>query len=208
MASPINFTRNYTNILDEVYKRAACSMRRMARAGRNAKEIMILKIKVTGLGNYTRNVGYKTDSTTYELETETFNYDRSIKLLADVMDIAGQACSTASLPPAPSSSVRRWRRRRTPSRSPGSRDVAAWSSWKIRAYGCIPFSELNTISPHTILPRMKWECTLRLPNADDIRVASRWALSSSKSSVPKRSQDVHRSSTAWRRRVRARLTSL
>lgn len=92
MANSIASTKNYTSLLDEVYKRAACSTclnspRRMARAGRNAKEIMIPKIEVSGLGDYTRNVGYKTGSITYEFETKTFNYDRGIKLLADVMDV-------------------------------------------------------------------------------------------------------------------------
>ena len=92
MANSIASTKNYTSILDEVYKRAACSTclnspRRMARAGRNAKEIMVPKIEVAGLGDYTRNVGYKTGSITYEFETKTFNYDRGIKLLADVMDV-------------------------------------------------------------------------------------------------------------------------
>lgn len=92
MPNSIAYTRNYTNLLDEVYKRAAVSTclnspHRMARAGRNAKEIMIPKIEVTGLGDYTRNVGYKTGSITYEFETKTFNYDRGIKLLADVMDV-------------------------------------------------------------------------------------------------------------------------
>ncbi|WP_286163466.1 hypothetical protein [Olsenella sp. SW781] len=88
MANSIAYTKNYTAVLDEVYKRAACSTclnspRRMARAGRNAKEIMVPKIGVTGLGDYTRNVGYETGSITYEFETKTFNYDRGIKLLAE-----------------------------------------------------------------------------------------------------------------------------
>lgn len=92
MANSIAYVRNYTSVLDEVYKRAACSTclnspRRMARAGRNAKEIMIPKIEVSGLGDYTRNVGYKTGSITYEFETKTFNYDRGIRLLADVIDV-------------------------------------------------------------------------------------------------------------------------
>lgn len=92
MANSIAYTKNYTAVLDEVYKRAACSTclnspRRMARAGRNAKEIMVPKIEVSGLGDYTRNVGYKTGSITYEFETKTFNYDRGIRLLADVMDV-------------------------------------------------------------------------------------------------------------------------
>ena len=47
---------------------------------------MIPKISVTGLGDYERNVGYKTGSITFDSETKSFNYDRGIKLLADVMD--------------------------------------------------------------------------------------------------------------------------
>ena len=96
MANSIAFTRNYTTILDEVYQRAAVagclnSPRRLVRAGRNAKEIMIPKIEVTGLGDYTRNMGYKTGSITYEFETKTFNYDRGIRLFADVMDVGSRA---------------------------------------------------------------------------------------------------------------------
>ena len=88
----IAFARNYTSVIDEVYQRASVSGvlnsgRRMVRAGRNAKEILIPKISVTGLGNYTRNVGYKTGAITYEFETKTFNYDRGIRLFADVMDV-------------------------------------------------------------------------------------------------------------------------
>lgn len=76
----IAFARNYTSVIDEVYQRASVSGclnsgRRMVRAGHNAKEILIPKISVTGLGDYTRNVGYKTGAITYEFETKTFNYD-------------------------------------------------------------------------------------------------------------------------------------
>ena len=42
---------------------------------------------ITGLGDYTRNVGYKTGAITYEFETKTFNYDRGIRIFADVMDV-------------------------------------------------------------------------------------------------------------------------
>ena len=92
MANSIEFAKNYTGILDEVYQRAAVSRclnsgGRMVRAGRNAKEILILKISVTGLGDYTRNVGYKTGSIIYEYETRSFGYDRAIRLFADVMDV-------------------------------------------------------------------------------------------------------------------------
>ena len=76
MANSIAYTKNYTAVLDEVYKRAACSTclnspRRMARAGRNAREIMVSKIEVTGLGDYTRNVGYKTGSIVWRPRSQT-----------------------------------------------------------------------------------------------------------------------------------------
>ena len=92
MANQVAAIKNYTTILDEVYKREALSTclnspRRMARAGRNAKEIMIPKISVSGLANYTRNVGYKSGSIVYTYETKTFKYDRGLRLLADVMDV-------------------------------------------------------------------------------------------------------------------------
>ncbi len=92
MANSIAFAKNYTGVIDEEYQRAATSSvlnsgRRIVRAGRNAKEIMIPKISVSGLGNYTRNEGYRSGAITYEYETKTFNYDRGIRLLADVMDV-------------------------------------------------------------------------------------------------------------------------
>ena len=92
MPNNIAAIKNYTTILDRVYQREATSSclnspARMARAGRNAKEIMIPKISVSGLGDYTRNVGYKTGSIDFAYETKAFNYDRGIKLLADVMDV-------------------------------------------------------------------------------------------------------------------------
>ena len=97
MSNPIAYTKNYTSILDAVYQRASVSGcltsgRRMVRAGRNAKEIMIPKIEVSGLGDYTRNVGYKTGSINYAFETKTFNYDRGIRLMADVMDVEEAGC--------------------------------------------------------------------------------------------------------------------
>ena len=92
MANKIAAIKNYTDVLDKVYRKASVtgcltSGGRMVRAGRNAKEIMVPKITVSGLGDYTRNVGYKTGSITFDYETKTFNYDRGIKLLADVMDV-------------------------------------------------------------------------------------------------------------------------
>ena len=84
MANSIEFAKNYTGILDEVYQRAGVSRclnsggLEVATALYNAKEILIPKISVTGLGDYTRNVGYKTGSITWAYETHTFAYDRAI----------------------------------------------------------------------------------------------------------------------------------
>ena len=60
MPNNIEFAKRYTTIIDEVYQRSSVSgclnsPRRMVREGRNAKEILIPKISVTGLGDYTRN---------------------------------------------------------------------------------------------------------------------------------------------------------
>ena len=56
MANNIAAIKNFMNILDRAYQREATSsclnsLARMARAGRNAKEIMIPRISVTGLAN-------------------------------------------------------------------------------------------------------------------------------------------------------------
>lgn len=101
MANQIAAIKNYTKVLDAVYQKASvsgclASGGRMVRAGRNAKEIMIPKIEVSGLGDYTRNVGYKTGSISFDYETKTFNYDRGIKLLADVMDVEEAGAFTFS----------------------------------------------------------------------------------------------------------------
>lgn len=48
---------------------------------------MVPKIEVTGFEDYTRSAGYQTRSVIYEFETRTFNYDRGIRLPAEVMDI-------------------------------------------------------------------------------------------------------------------------
>ncbi|MFU0811932.1 MAG: Major capsid protein [Atopobium sp.] len=92
MPNKIEFRKNYTSILDRVYQKASVSgcltsPKTMVRAGAHAKEILVPKISVTGLGDYVRNEGYKTGSIDFSYETKTFAYDRGIKLLADTMDV-------------------------------------------------------------------------------------------------------------------------
>lgn len=65
MPNTIALAKNYTNLLDEVYRSASvtadlASDRAMSRAGANANEIIYPQISVTGLGDYDRNSGYTT----------------------------------------------------------------------------------------------------------------------------------------------------
>ena len=46
-------------------------------------------ISVTDLGDRTRNVGYHDGPITMTYETKSPNYDRGLRLLADVMDVEG-----------------------------------------------------------------------------------------------------------------------
>ena len=92
MANSIAYAKNFTDVLDEVYQRASVSgcltsPRRMVRMGAHAREIMIPKISVTGLGNYVRNVGYTTGSIEFSYESHQPTYDRGVRLFADVMDV-------------------------------------------------------------------------------------------------------------------------
>lgn len=78
-------------MLDEVYKKASLtsvltSDSSLIRMGNNAKEIVIPKMDMDGLKNYTRNSGYTAGDVKLEWQTRTFNYDRGIKFLVDKMD--------------------------------------------------------------------------------------------------------------------------
>lgn len=59
MANSIAFAKSFIPIIDEVYQQASVSRvltsgGRMVRSAHNAREIMIPKISVSGLGDYTR----------------------------------------------------------------------------------------------------------------------------------------------------------
>ena len=63
MANAITKFKKYVTLLDEVYKNASLtsvldSDATLAREGANANEIIIPKISMDGLGNYSRNSGY------------------------------------------------------------------------------------------------------------------------------------------------------
>lgn len=91
MANSITLFKKYVPLLDEVYKQAALSSildsdASLAQAGANANEIIIPKISMDGLGDYTRNSGYTNGDVTLTNETVKFNYDRGRKFSVDWAD--------------------------------------------------------------------------------------------------------------------------
>lgn len=91
MPNTITLAKNYTNLLDEVYRQASVtadliSDSSMMRAGANANEILYPQIDVTGLGDYDRNSGYTDGAVSVVWKTATFNYDRGTKISVDTMD--------------------------------------------------------------------------------------------------------------------------
>ena len=91
MANAITKFKKYINLLDEVYKLASVTAdldgdSTLVRAGANTNEIIIPKISMDGLANYSRNGGYVGGDVTLTNETVTFNYDRGRSFTVDAMD--------------------------------------------------------------------------------------------------------------------------
>ena len=87
----IQLSKNYEPLLDEVYEEASLtgdlnSNPAMVKAGQNANEIVIPKLKMSGLGNYSRNSGYTKGKVDLTWETVKFNYDRGTKFEVDTLD--------------------------------------------------------------------------------------------------------------------------
>lgn len=91
MPNTIALAKNFTDLLDEVYKLASVTADltgdpAMTRAGVNVNEISYPQLNVTGLGDYDRNSGYTDGSVNLEWVTTKFNYDRGTKISVDTMD--------------------------------------------------------------------------------------------------------------------------
>jgi hypothetical protein len=91
MANSITKFKKYIDKLDEVYKMASLtadleSDATLVKDGSNTNEIVIPKMTMDGLADYSRNTGYVTGSVTLTYETVTFNYDRGRKFNIDAMD--------------------------------------------------------------------------------------------------------------------------
>lgn len=91
MANNIALFKNYIDLLDEVYKVSAKTAvldgdSALVRAGTNANEIVVPKLSMDGLADYSRNDGYVKGDVNLTYETVKFNYDRGRKFMVDAMD--------------------------------------------------------------------------------------------------------------------------
>lgn len=96
MANAIEKFSKYINTLDEVYKIASVTSvldgnNRLVRMGANANEIVIPKMSMDGLADYSRDGGYVSGDVTLTNETVTFNYERGRSFTVDAMDNAETA---------------------------------------------------------------------------------------------------------------------
>lgn len=91
MPNNIEKFKKYIDLLDEVYKNASTTSvldgnNRLVRMGANANEIIIPKISMDGLADYSRANGYVNGDVTLTNETVQFNYDRARAFTVDAMD--------------------------------------------------------------------------------------------------------------------------
>lgn len=91
MANTITLFKKYIDLLDEVYKQSSLTSildgdNTLVRAGANTNEIIIPKLSMQGLADYSRNSGYVEGDVTLTNETVKFNYDRGRSFTVDNMD--------------------------------------------------------------------------------------------------------------------------
>ena len=96
MANAITLFKAYTALLDEVYKNSALtadldSASDLAKQGANANELIIPKMTMDGLADYSRNSGYVGGDVTLTNETVACNFDRGRMFTVDNMDNAETA---------------------------------------------------------------------------------------------------------------------
>lgn len=91
MANAIELFKKYITLLDEVYKQASKTSildgdNSLVQAGANTNEIIVPKLSMDGLADYSRNDGYVKGDVELTMETVKFNYDRGRKFSVDAMD--------------------------------------------------------------------------------------------------------------------------
>lgn len=91
MPNAIALAKQYVPILDEVYKLASLTADLdgnpdLVQQGANANELIIPKLSMQGLGDYSRNGGYVNGDVTMVNETVACNFDRGRMFTVDSMD--------------------------------------------------------------------------------------------------------------------------
>lgn len=91
MANTIELRKQYSTLLDEIYKLASLTAvldgpNELVREGANANEILIPKMSMQGLANYNKQTGYEAGSVTLDYETKKCTYDRGRMFTIDAVD--------------------------------------------------------------------------------------------------------------------------
>lgn len=90
-ANSIALFKQYIPLLDKVYKQASLTAKldgnpELVKQGANANELVIPKISMDGLANYSRNSGYVSGDVTMTNETVACNFDRGRMFTVDALD--------------------------------------------------------------------------------------------------------------------------
>lgn len=88
MANAITKAKQYITLLDEMYRAelktdVLSAPSELIRAGNVAGEVLLPKITLDALGDYSRTGGYPSGDITFEWETFSFSYDRAIEFTLD-----------------------------------------------------------------------------------------------------------------------------
>lgn len=91
MANAIELRKQYSTLLDEVYKLSSLTAvldgpNDLVQEGANANEILIPKMSMQGLADYNKQTGYVAGDVTLEYETKKCTYDRGRMFTVDAMD--------------------------------------------------------------------------------------------------------------------------
>lgn len=90
MANNIELMKQYVTYLDAAYKKASLTSvldsSNVVQQGANANEILVPKMDMSGLADYSKTAGYTDGTVTLEYETLKCDYDRGRRFLVDALD--------------------------------------------------------------------------------------------------------------------------